>query len=162
LVVDTSTVETSPLSPTEIMLLGVIPNYDNKTHKIISAEISFWIDNPSLIAVGKPILRVGLDGKALESVTVIDGDQSAEESFNVIRDYVPSQGWKTGTYSFYVELLRPDGMLYKTNEQMLYVKSETAAIINWSVLIVIISITLLLSIILEFVLIYRKRHMYNI
>jgi hypothetical protein len=147
--------------PIEIALINVNLNYDNKTKKLVSTDIIFWISDPKILEVSKPTLKVGLDGKILEETNNISVDQSTEESIKVIRDFVPSQGWKTGTYSFCLELIDPDSVLFTTNELKLFIESKKAAIINWSIFLVITSIAFIASIILGFALAYRKRYMYN-
>jgi hypothetical protein len=151
-------------STPEITLLGVITSYTNKINQIgvpISAKVTFWISNLTVISDIKPVLLVKLDGKPLEEVTDLYVAEPAAEGTIGNCIYIPSEGWKPGIYSLYLELVGPEGILYTSEEQSLNIKS-TGTVINWSVLIVIISITLFLSIILVSVLIYRKRHMYNI
>jgi phosphodiesterase/alkaline phosphatase D-like protein len=158
-----ATSDITALTP-EITLLGVIISYANEISQVgvpISAKVTFWISNPTVISDIKPVLLVKLDGEPLEEVTDLYVDEPETEDTIGNCVYIPSDGWKPGVYSFYLELVGPEGILCESEEQSLNVR-PIAIVINWSVLLVIIAAGIGASLIITCVLLIRKRLLYGI
>jgi hypothetical protein len=108
----------------------------------------------------KPVLVVKLDNELLEVVTDLSLDEPEAEGTIGNCVYIPSEGWKPGTYVFYLELVGPEGVLSESEEQSLNVE-PLATTINWSMLLVVISVGLGISVLVTCILLLRKRYSYN-
>ena len=147
-----------PVPLPEVESFSVTPKYDAKSRRPISVTASFQAKNITAMATLKPVLDVEFNGKPLEAVAGVS--QSVGGNATGSWDYTPSAGWQSGTYTFYVELTGPDGILCRSEEQNLFV-APSAAVVNWSVLLVVLSSALFVSGILLSILVYGKRRMYK-
>ena len=142
---------------------GAVPNYSNETGKLVFANIVYTINNfyqpmPNV----EVILFVSLDGEPLEKISLV-----TFESLNTSRtggsyNYIPSKGWESGEYSFYLELTT-NGVLYtKTLEVKLIVESPASIMGKDFILLLFIGIllVLLIGLLINFILwrIWKRRH----
>jgi len=131
----------------------VVPNYHIKTGELAFAKIVYTINNLyQALADVKAILTVALDGQAAEEVELISLPTLNVGKTAGSSNYIPTEGWQDGTYSFKIELYS-HGKLYTQSsaEEMATDSAEGASTaINWpliggSVGVVVIALVAILS-----------------
>jgi len=159
--VNSFTVREASNSSPKAFLTSIIPSYYDRTGELISAKIYYQVSKPADVSGAEAMIDVGFNGEPLESIKVFSVDQTTSGNTPDSWIYIPSDQWKTGTYSFAVELLGPDGTIYKTEDKYLDVVVKEGAVINWSVLLIITALGFVISMILTVIVVTRKRRMYH-
>lgn len=142
---------------------GIVLNYYTETGELASAKIVYQVSNLyQLMADVELILKVSLDGEALEEVPLLSLSQLTLGDISGSRDYIPSQGWTSGTYTFQAELY-VGGKLYTTSlEEELEVAAPTAVTAPFNLLL-IVSIAagvLVIGMAILLVVLLRRRRQY--
>jgi hypothetical protein len=142
----------------EITLFSVIPGYDSVTLKPTSARVTYQVKNlTGSVTDAGLVLKVSLNGEPLESVVLISPGQPISDTGVSSWDYIPSAGWVSGNYTFRAEL-SADGRTYATtSEETLEIKAEPPAVVNWSILMIIIGAMLMAITAVVVVLLSRRR-----
>jgi len=142
-------------------LVNIDPRYNTDTARLAFVNINYEVNNPAEQPVhGDVILNVKLDSQLVDTIVLISdsGLEPGVTSGNL--DYYPSEGWQIGTYTFYLELYEDGNFAYGTVGHNLDVTAEQAtSSVNWSVLAIIIGITLLVSTIAVFFVVRFRRRM---
>jgi hypothetical protein len=142
----------------EIVLFSVIPGYDSVTQKPTSAKVIY-----QLRTLTEPVTNVGLvlkvsfNGKPLEDIILISPGQPISDGTIGTWDYIPATGWRSGTYVFQTELTSGGIPCATTPEETLAIKAEPAAVVNWSILALIIGGIFMATAALVVVLLSRRR-----
>jgi hypothetical protein len=110
----------TPPSPTEPTLvhLDITPNRQSKTGLLVSARINCSLENPSPMTSNTIVLKVSLDGELLEDVVLSEG-RTELSGDSIEYEYIPSWGWKSGTYTFDIVLAGTDRLVTGNLEQTL-------------------------------------------
>jgi Fibronectin type III domain len=114
----TGTTTTTAAGPTvSFVKFSVTPQYDSTTSKLASAEVSYLVRNigPPLSQVDL-VLKVVLDNSPLEDVPLQSLAQLPAGDTSGNMNYIPAQGWKSGTYTFRIEMAA-GGQLYTTSPE---------------------------------------------
>lgn len=132
----------------------VVPNYYTETGELAFAKIVYTINNLyQPLKEVKAILEVKLEGQAVEEVELISLPSLDVGQTGGSSNYVPTEGWQSGTYSFKIELYS-QGKLY-TQSLAQEMSAEAAeggsTAINWPLIggivggvVVIIALVMLL------------------
>jgi hypothetical protein len=106
------------------------------------------------------LLQVSLDGGPLEQVSLLSPSQVQPNGNTVSLDYIPSRGWRSGTYTFQAHLYGGGKLLKSTNEEELQVTPESATkVVSWATLGMIIGAALILIVAMVVVVLYHRRDM---
>jgi len=112
----------------------VVPNYYTETGKLAFAKIVYTINNLyQPLKEVKAILEVTLEGQPVEEVELISLPSLDVGQTGGSSNYVPTEGWQGGTYSFQIGLYS-QGKLYTQSsaEEMSAEAAEGGiAAINW-------------------------------
>ncbi len=130
----------------------VVPNYHIKTGELAFAKIVYTINNLyQPLEDVKAILKAALDGQAAEeaeliSLPTLDVGKTAGSS-----NYIPTEGWQDGTYSFEIELYS-HGKLYTQSsaQEMATESAEGTTSVNWPLIgggvgVVVIALIVMLT-----------------
>jgi len=144
----------------------VAPNFDPDTNLLLSATIIFGIKNIYLpVANFRVMLNVWYKTKKIDEIEIIYTNHLDVVSFNGRYTYIPSDGWKSGNYSFKLELHSQN----EDDSKLNYLLDETSAktynvpkdvvnsSINWSMILVTTSSVTLTGFILLVILKNKKR-----
>ncbi len=137
-----------------------IPRYDTKTNRLATVTISYKVNNDSeTVNNAELILKVSVDGEPVEEVSLFSDSRLEAGLTNSSRDYVPSQGWQTGNYSFQAELYVGDQYYATTTtNNLLEVTAESSVpVLRWALLGAMIGIALISITFIVFVLLRRDR-----
>ena len=106
------------------------------------------------------ILRVSRDGEPFEEVSLLSLSHMDPDGTTGSRDYIPLQGWESGTYAFQAELSLGGKLLESTVEERLEVTSEPEVkVVSWATLGLLIGSSLIVTIITLAIVLYRRRNM---
>jgi hypothetical protein len=145
---------------TEAILFNATPTYNSETGQFARARITYEVESPAepMTDVGL-ILKVGLDGEPIEELPLFAANQ-LEMGRSGSLDYIPPQGWQSGTYTFQA-MLYADGELYaSTAAAELEVSADTAVtVVRWATLSAIIGITLVVIAVTVVMILRRRRDM---
>jgi chitodextrinase len=137
------------------------PRYNADTGRLSYVSITYEVNNPAEQLVhSDAILNVELDSQLVDSIVLTPdgGLESGITSGNL--NYSPGEGWKIGTYTFYIGLYEDGNFLHGTAGQNLDVTAEQAtSSMSWSVLAIIIGIALATSTIAIFFVVRLRRRM---
>jgi hypothetical protein len=127
----------------ELALAGIYPVYDTETHQLSFAKLIYQVDGSSEpMADVELMLKVSLDGELIEEVSLLSVSNIGEEGAAGILDYMPSEGWQSGTYAFEAELYT-GGELYAVVMEEMEVTADTeAGEVSWAILGMIIGAAL--------------------
>jgi len=144
----------------EISAFSVTPNYHTETNKLTFARLSYGVNNTlGPLADVQLTLKVSLDDKLVEEVSLLSLRQLELGETTGSQDYTSSQGWNSGTYSFRVELYA-GGKLYATTVEELEVTPASATpAFSWVTLGEIIGATLILIAATISAILLRRRHL---
>lgn len=113
---------------------SVVSNYYTETGKLAFAKIVYTINNIyQPLKDVKAILEVTLEDQAVEEVELISLSSLDVGQTGGSSNYVPTEGWKSGTYSFQIGLYS-QGKLYTRSsvEEMSAEPAEGGSVvINW-------------------------------
>ena len=139
---------------------GIVLNYYTETGELAFARIVYQVSNLyQPMADVELILKVSHNGEAVEEVSLLSLSQLTLGDISGSRDYIPPQGWKSGTYTFQTELY-VGGKLYTTSlEEKLEVTAPSAVpMVSWAVLGRIIGgVLIIIAVIVSIILIRRRR-----
>jgi hypothetical protein len=142
---------------------SIAPTYDAESNRLASARINYQVNNPyEPMSNVRLILKVSVNGEPVEEVALFSRSQLGVGITADSRDYVPSQGWESGTYAFQAELYA-DGKSYSsTTEDELEVMAESAVPVQqWAVLAAIIVAIMVLIPVTLVILRRRRRLLYG-
>jgi hypothetical protein len=147
-----STIVVNKVPVSRISVFGVTPIYDAKTHRIAHARVFYQIENLSKPMIDTElILQVYLDGEPLQEVLLISTSTLTTGTTDGSHDYVPAQGWRSGTYTFQTELYEGGKPYQRTVEERLEVSPEASTpVVSWKILGAIILATLLIRFVTVF------------
>ena len=138
---------------------SVVPNYYTETGKLAFAKVLYTINNIyQPLKDVKAILEVTLEGQAVEEVELISLPSLDVGQTGGSSNYVPTEGWQGGTYSFKIELYS-QGKLYTQSlaEEMSAEPAEGGtAVINWPLIGGIVGGVVLIAL----VILLRRRRAY--
>ncbi len=155
-VVEEPSVATTPEPQPEISLFSAIPSYSAALH-ITAVSITYELVNASEDSTDtKLVLKVSLNGQPLEDVIVFSGSVLPVGATSGNWEYVPSSGWVSGTYTFRAELYSGVILSDSAPEEVLDIKTESPAVVNWYVLALIIG-AMLVAISGTIMIILRRR-----
>ena len=154
-------VEEIPNPEPEISLFSVTPSYDTETDKLVFTRVIYQVNNLyESMADAELTLKVSLDGEPFEEVPLLSSSQLEPVGTTGSRDYIPLQGWRSGTYTFQAELYGGGKFFESTVEERLEVAAESAVkVVRWATLDVIIGAMLVVILATILVVSYRRRHM---
>ena len=93
---------------------GIVPNYYTENGKLAFTKVVYQVRNLyQPMAQVELILKVSHNGETLEEVPMLSLSQLTLGDISGSRDYIPPQGWQSGTYTFQAEL-HVGGKLYST------------------------------------------------
>jgi hypothetical protein len=142
-------------------LINIDPHYNADTGRLSFVSITYEVNSPvEQPMYGDVILKVKLDGQLVDTI-VLTPDGGLEPGITSSDlDYSPGEGWQVGTYTFYIELYEDGDFIYGTAGHTLDVTAEYATSrVNWSVLAIIIGITLVISTMAIFFVVRFRRRM---
>ncbi len=114
------------------------PGYYTETGKLASVKIFYHINNVyELITDVELILKVSLNGEALEEVSLLSLSQLDLGDISGTWDYTPPQGWEDGIYTFQAELYVGGKFYATTLEEQLEVAAPTAVTAPFNLLLII-------------------------
>jgi len=118
-----------PLETVYFESFGLVPNYSKATNELAFAQVVYTIKNLyRSVQKAEVVLHVSLNGTALDEVTLITLSPLEKGRVGLNYNYVSSEGWGSGTYSFKLELLL-DGKSYAmTLEERLSIAAEPTAV----------------------------------
>jgi len=103
---------------------------------------------------------VSLDGKPLEEIALLSSSQPKPNANPSSLNYVPTQGWSIGTYSFQAKLSISEGVVETSTAAALKVTAEAVAkAVSWAILGVIIGAILIVAAATVIVILRRRRDM---
>ena len=107
--------------------MSVTPNYDTETDKLAFTRVSYQVNNLyESVADAELNLKVSLDGEPFEEVPLLSSSQMEPDVTIGSLDYIPLQGWRSGTYTFRPGLY-VDGKFFESAvEERLEVTAEAA------------------------------------
>jgi hypothetical protein len=148
-------------NPPEINSFSTALNYDKDTNKLVYANITYQISQTYYsIPNNKLIMAVYYNDELLEQIPLLGLSQLQADGRTGQLNYVPSEGWKTGEYSFQAELYEGEDLIQCTPLKKLTVTPEsTTKIISWWTLGAVIGVAMLLIITFVSITIYRRRDM---
>ncbi len=136
------------------------PRYDTKTDRLASVTISYEVNNDSeTVNDAELILKASVDGEPVEEFSLFSRSRLVVGITRGSRDYVPSKGWQTGTYSFQTNLY-VSGKYYATTttNNLVEVRAESAVpVTSWALLGAMIGLALISIAGTVFVLLRRER-----
>ena len=145
----------------EITSFSVTPSYDSETGKLISASIVYrmkelWSSTPD----AQMMLKVFLDGELMEAIPLLSLSQQQTDGETGSLGYIPSEGWRTGIYSFQAELYEDESSIQNTEQQQFTVTPESITqAVSWKTLGMIICATLIVIAAMIVLIVYRRRDM---
>jgi len=113
----TATTTTTTGPAVSFVNFGVTPQYDSAAHNPTSAAVDYMLRNS-----GQPlsrvelVLKVSLDNAPLENVPLQSFAQLPAGDSSGNMNYIPAQGWKSGNYTFRIEMAA-GGALYTTSPE---------------------------------------------
>ena len=144
-----------------IVGFSAVPNYYTESKELAFANLEYTIKN-----IYRPledievILKVNLYGAVLDEISIFSlSTLSTGNTAASYNNYIPPQGWKSGTYTFQTELY-VGGKLYTTSlEEELEVTAPPAALmVSWTVLGGIIgAVLIIIAVIASLILVRRRR-----
>jgi hypothetical protein len=156
-VVEEPSVATTPEHQPEISLFSAIPAYDSVTLRPTSVRVTYQVKNlAGVVTDVELVLKVSLNGIPLEDVVLISSGQLPPGGTSGSWDYIPSQGWVSGTYTFRAELYVGGVLGASTPEETLEITAEPA-VVNWSKLMIIIGAMLMAITAMIVVILNRRR-----
>ena len=140
---------------------GIVRNYYTETGELAFAHIVYQVSNLyEPMTDVELILKVSLDGEALEEVSLLSLSQLTLGDISGSRDYIPPGGWEGGTYTFQAELY-VEGKLYTTSleEELDTGLAPPAALaVSWAVLAMIIGgVVVIIGVVVAVILRRRRR-----
>jgi len=163
---ESSSEEVTGLEPWS-SLLRVNPRFDIKTGKLASARIRYQLSGPyESMSEVELALQVNLDGASLETVPVLLPSELGTDGINGSLDYVPSQGWSSGVYTFQAQLYEGERLLSSTNIDELEVTPTHLAgfvvkEVQWVILGIIIGGALIVVELTLLIILRRRRDMFR-
>ena len=156
--VDEETAQAEEAPQTGPIQFSVTPIYDAETGKLTSASIDYHLDNINEpMADVRLVLDVTLDGEPIGEVLLLSSSHIEPGTIAINRDYIPSQEWSRGTYTFKVTLYVGEEIYSSTAEKNLEVTAESATpAVNWAILGVIIASMLITGIVITLVILRRR------
>jgi hypothetical protein len=140
---------------------SVTPIYDGETDKLISARIVYELNRSyNMISDERLWLRVIQGETLLETIPLLKSNQLQIGDETGELDYVPSQGWRVGTYSFQVEAyaIEDEGLVLLTHQEHVNVTPEAITrVVSWKVLGIVISIAFLVILVIVGLILYHWR-----
>jgi len=154
-------VEAAPEPGPEIVLLRVTPSYDTETGKLVFARVTYQVSNLDESMVDAELtLKVSLDGETLEEVPLLSSNHIDQDGTNGSREYIPLQGWQSGTYAFQAKLYVAGEFLENTTEERLEVTPESIVkVVSWATLGLLIGSSLIVILIMLGIVLYWRRNM---
>jgi len=143
----------------EITSFIVTPTYDQANNQLVNAVVVYHINQTlDTFPDAGLMLMVFRDGEFLEQVPLFTlGELQADVTTGEL-SYIPPVGWKTGEYTFQIELYENDSLVQESIFQHLSVKSESTTTMNsWRFLILIIEVALFLGATIMTLLLIRRR-----
>jgi hypothetical protein len=94
---------------------GVTPLYDSATHNLTLAAVDYMLRNSGLpLYRVELVLKISLDNTPMEDVPLQSFAQLPTGDSSGNMNYIPAQGWKSGNYTFRIEMAA-GGALYTTS-----------------------------------------------
>ena len=114
----TTTTATTAAGPVvSFVNFSVTPQYDSTTNKLTSAAVNYLVRNSAQpLSQVELVLKVSLDNAPLEDVPVQSLAQLPSGDTSGSLEYVPAQGWQSGTYIFRIEMAA-GGELFTTSPE---------------------------------------------
>lgn len=152
--------------PEEIIeLFSIIPNYEGDTGVIISARVEYGIyeayySTPFSQPNTEFILKVNLDNNLLEEVTLIASDQLEQDRNTGSINYIPDEGWTSGTYTFQAELSTSEATIETSPlVRLVITPAAVARVVNWAILGEIIVGMLIVTLLVVLLILHHTRDM---
>ena len=148
-----------PRSELEIGVFSVIPSYADAL-RIASVNLTYDLLNPGEETTdARLVMKVGLNGRALEEVVLFSGNVTSAGAKNGSMDYLPSSGWAKGNYTFHAELYSGGSLIGSTADQSLEVQTEQPATVSWYVLALIIGASAVAAAVTTVLVLRRRREL---
>jgi len=111
----------------------VVPNYHNKTGELVFAKIIYTINNLyQPLEDVKAVLKATVDDQVVEEVELISLPTLDVGKTEGSSNYIPTEGWQDGIYSFKIELYSHGKLHTKSSAQEMTTESEEGASTNTS------------------------------
>jgi len=149
----------------EISSFDVTPLYNPDTGKLVSARVVYKLNRGyDSISEEELWLKVFQEERLSGVVQLLKLSQLQPDGMTGEVDYIPSQGWQVGTYSFQAELYGPEGeglgLIQVTQQEHINVTPEAITqAVSWNTLGIIIGIAFISILIIVGLVIYRHRSM---
>ncbi len=150
----------------KVSQFDVSPVFDPDTGKLVSARVSYQMNQDLTTAIGQAELwlKVYHEGSLLPEVKLLKLSQLQPDGKTGELGYVPPEGWNLGKYGFVAELCEPGGALIQSTPPE-YINVTTEAItkaVSWKTLGVLVAAALIPVAILVGIIIYRRRHLLRV
>jgi hypothetical protein len=141
--------------------LRVTPIHDNQTGILVATRIEYELYVPEERTAGTGLnLKVYYEGALIEEIPLLSLNNLVAGNNSGILDYIPSDGWESGVYSFQAELYENEIPVQSTESMDVTVTSEEiAAVVSWKILGIIIGAAVVLAGIVITAVIIRRRDM---
>jgi len=107
---------------------GLVPNYSRATDELVFAQVVYTVKNLYRpVKTAEIILHVSLNGISVDEVSLATLNPLEMGRVSLNYNYVSSEGWRSGTYSFKLELLLEGKSCATTLEERLSVAEESVA-----------------------------------
>ncbi len=145
----------------EISSFSVAPSYDEAINKLVGARIVYQMNQPSeSFPEDRLILKVFFEDQLLETVPLLTLSQLQSDGKTGELSYIPSTGWTTGKYTFQAELYEGESLVQDMPSPPLIVTPELITkAVSWKTLGMVVGVTLILTMAIVAVILYRKRDM---
>jgi hypothetical protein len=115
---------------------GIVPNYYAETGELAFAHMVYQVRNLyQPVADIELILKVSLDGETLEDILLLSMKELSLGDISGSQDYIPPQGWGSGSYTFKAELYVNGEPYAVTLAEQLNVESTPSGISSFSVVV---------------------------
>ena len=162
----------APSSPTkedetseklEISSFDVTPLYNSETGKLVSARVVYKLNKGyDRILEEELWLKVFQEETLLGLIQLLKLSQLQPDGKTGEVDYIPSQGWQIGTYSFQAELYgtEGEGLIQITQQEHINVTPEAITqAVSWKTLGILVGAAFIAILAIVGLIIYRKRDM---
>ncbi len=106
---------------------GLVPNYNRGTDELAFAQVVYSVKNLYRpVKTAEIILHVSLNGTSVDEISLATLSPLEMGRVSLNYNYVSSEGWRSGTYSFKLELLLEGESYTTTLEERLSVAEEPA------------------------------------
>jgi len=148
-----------------IDLFSITPNYEEDVGVITFAKVDYGINESYYSSLfiecnTELILQVGLHDKILEEVILVKSEQLEQYDSTGSLNYVPSDGWVNGVYTFQAEVRTSEGIIEVSPQIKLMVTPIALThVVNWAVLVEIIGGALVIGLFVVCVILSHNRDM---